>query len=109
MTNLQDWNIVVSVHEHCYQRGRLVLEEFGDVRATGFFNVLPVKVDSRETFLQQLQEKYAADPSLQNCLSHVIPAFSTFLFQSPEEFESWGLIDPVTASKGGDTYDPAIT
>lgn len=87
MTSLQDYNVVISVHEHRYQRSRRLLEEFGEVGRTDFFNVLLLKVDSIAAFLQQLQARIASEPSLEDCLGHVMPAFTTFIFQSPEEFE----------------------
>lgn len=88
MTALQDWNVVISVHEHHYQRAFRLLGEHGEVRHTDFFNVLLLKVDSIESFLRQLQARIASEPSLKECLSHVIPVSTTFVFQSPEEFES---------------------
>jgi tRNA(Ser,Leu) C12 N-acetylase TAN1 len=87
VTGLQDYNVLINVHEHRYQRACRLLEEFGEVRRTDFYNVLLLKVDSIKTFLQQLQTRIASEPVLQGCLSHVMPAFTTFIFQSPEEFE----------------------
>jgi adenylyl- and sulfurtransferase ThiI len=85
---MQDWNVVVSVRDRHYQKSRRLLEEYGLVSQTAFFNVLLLKVDSIETFLRRLQARYEAGTELRECLGHVVPVTTTFTFHSPAEFES---------------------
>jgi len=87
VTTLQDYNVVISVREHRFQRSVRLLEAFGELKRTDFFNVLLLKVESIESFLPQLQARIESESSLQDCLGHVMPVFATFVFQSVEEFE----------------------
>jgi tRNA(Ser,Leu) C12 N-acetylase TAN1 len=85
---MEAYNVVVTVHERHYQHGRHLLQEFGEVRETEFFNVLLMKVDSMEAFMEQLRRRSAEDASFAQCLSRVSPASAQFMFQTPEEFEA---------------------
>lgn len=103
---LQDYNVVITVHEHRHQRAGRLLSEFGEVRRTDFFNVLLLKVDSIGIFLQRLSTRIASEPSQQDCLSHVMPAFTTYIFQSTEEFElkARRAVTPWLAALAGTTF-----
>ena len=84
---MQDWNVVVTVPEHAYNKSRAFLRQLADVDATGFYNVLIMDVADVKWFLQKLAERMEAKPALAELISHLAPAQQTFDFHSPEEFE----------------------
>ena len=84
---MQDWNVVVTVHEHGFAKACKLLETFGPIAKTGFFNVLVMKVADTEAFLDALQTEFDTDSALALILARVMPVSIVFFFQSPEEFE----------------------
>lgn len=85
---MRDWNVIVTVHEHHFVQACQFLEAFGQVTRTDFFNVLTMQVDDNSQFLQALHQLLRDDPVLGKCVARVLPVTSTFLFQSPENFEA---------------------
>ncbi len=85
---MEDWNVVVSVQPGCYQAVRRLLETFGRVRRTAFYNVLTLQVEDVGQFLETLRENFGGFPEQYQGLHHIMPAQKTFRFQSPEEFEA---------------------
>jgi len=83
-----DWNVVISIREHCYPRMRKLLKSCGRVDHTDYYNVLALKVDDVQEFLDTLRQAAEQDPALSHCLARVIPATRSFAFQSAEEFEA---------------------
>ena len=53
---MYDWNVVVSVHEHGYTRARHLLERLGAVARTEFFNVLVMRIEDPDAFLEQFAD-----------------------------------------------------
>ena len=84
---MEDWNVVATVRDHRFAQAWRLLEEFGQVAKTAFYNVLAVKVDDIDTFLNDLHARLTAVPAISECLAKVLPVTSTFSFQTPEEFE----------------------
>jgi tRNA(Ser,Leu) C12 N-acetylase TAN1 len=84
---MHDWNVVVTVHEEGYNKARRLLERFGAVSKTDFFNILLMRVADHRQFLEQLLEEGDRDPAALACLARVLPVLATFSFQSPAEFE----------------------
>ncbi len=82
-----EWNVVITVREE-YKRARKLLQAFGEIERTGFFNVLVLKVNDVEYFMDSLRARIADEPALLDCLGHVMPVSATFTFQSPAEFET---------------------
>ena len=87
MDTLTDWNVVVTVHGGGYGRARRLLETFGPVGRTEFFNVLVMRVTDQRLFMDALQASLEEDPSILECVARVVPLQETFLFQNREEFE----------------------
>lgn len=85
---MHDWNVIVTAHEHRFAKARQLLETFGRVERTEFFNVLTLKVDDPRQFLEQAHRLQQGSPSLGRCVARVVPVETGFLFQSPEEFEA---------------------
>jgi len=83
---MEDWNVVVSVQPGRYREAYRLLEPFGRIHRTAFYNVFTMKVEDIRRFLEELREKASVSPSQYECLRHVMPAQKTFLFQSPDEF-----------------------
>lgn len=84
---MHEWNVVVSVHEGGYKRARQMLEEFGRVSRTDFYNVLVLQVSDIATMLETLRERLSTDDQVRTTLARVVPVSFTFTFQTPEEFE----------------------
>jgi tRNA(Ser,Leu) C12 N-acetylase TAN1 len=84
---MSDWNIVVSVREGSYARACKILEKFGPVSHTDFFNVLVMKVDDIQFVLDELRTWMLEDPESLSFLTRLVPVTHTFVFQSPQEFE----------------------
>lgn len=84
---MQDWNVLVSVHEDCYGRARQQLQPFGTVHRTDFHNVLALTVPDTTAFLEALRQTTEQDETLRACLGRVMPVTRRFAFQTPAEFE----------------------
>lgn len=85
---MYDWNVVVSLQERGFKRAFKVLQGFGAVSQTGFFNVLAMKVSDIDQFCQVFQDWLSEHPDFLNCIARLIPVTDTFTFQSREEFEA---------------------
>ncbi len=83
-----EWNVVVSVHEDNYRRAREVLQALGQMKDTDFYNVLVMRVEDREAFLERFAEMLKAAPGFLGIVSRVMPATEVFQFQTPEAFEA---------------------
>ena len=84
---MREWNVVVTVQEDGYNSARKILECFGPVGKTDFFNVLLMHVDDQQLLLDQLREEAEQDPQALSCLARVMPLILTFDFRTPQEFE----------------------
>jgi tRNA(Ser,Leu) C12 N-acetylase TAN1 len=85
---MRDWNVVVTVHEQRFVRACQLLEQFGAVGRTSYYNVLVMKVDDTGRFLKRLAELTSNVPEVLDAISRVVPAARTFDFQSAEEFQA---------------------
>jgi tRNA(Ser,Leu) C12 N-acetylase TAN1 len=84
---MQQWNVVVTVQNEGYHRARKLLERFGTVAETDFFNVLLMRVTDHREFLEQLREEGEREPGALCALARVVPVLQSFSFQTPAEFE----------------------
>lgn len=82
-----EWNVVVTVYSDDYKRAWHILEDFGRVSKTDYFNVLVLKVPLVEQFLGELSTLAKADASVLNVIARAVPVSETFTFQTPAEFE----------------------
>lgn len=85
---MNDWNVVVSVHEHGWKPAFKVLQGFGAVKPSDFLNILVMHVGQIDRFLETLQESITHHPERFACVARVMPVTCSFTFQSPQEFES---------------------
>jgi tRNA(Ser,Leu) C12 N-acetylase TAN1 len=84
---MKEWNVVVTVHERGFSQARRLLEQFGDLEKTGFFNILVMRSGDPGGLLESLEELTRRDPAAMAPLARVMPVTRAFTFQSPQEFE----------------------
>jgi tRNA(Ser,Leu) C12 N-acetylase TAN1 len=85
---MKEWNVVVTAHEDGYSQARRLLEQFGEVAKTGFFNILVMRAVEPDKLLESLEELARQDPDALMPLTRVMPVARTVFFQSPQEFET---------------------
>lgn len=84
---MRDWNVVITVQEGGYNEARKLLERFGRVERTDYFNVLLMRVEDPRRFLDLLREESERSPDRLRSLARVIPVLQSFEFQTPADFE----------------------
>jgi len=84
---MQEWNAVISVHEHGFRQALDVFGGFGEVKRTEFFNVLLLRAEDVNLMLESLRERALKNPSTLSFLARLVPVTHTFTFNSADEFE----------------------
>jgi len=84
---MEDWNVVAVVHENGYSRAFAVLEEFGPVSRTVFFNVLVMRVQEPRMMLERLRVLFAENSEIRSILSRVVLVARTISYLNAKEFE----------------------
>ncbi len=84
---MQEWNAVISVHEHGFKKAIDVFGDFGEVKRTEFFNVLLVRAGNVEDMLGALRSRMLERPDSLSFLARLIPVTHAFIFNSAGEFE----------------------
>jgi tRNA(Ser,Leu) C12 N-acetylase TAN1 len=82
------WNVIVTLAEPTARAARKMFARWGRLRATHFYNVHVLEVESPERFLAEFAASAEREPGLLNAVSHVVPLQHLFDFVSPEEFEA---------------------
>jgi tRNA(Ser,Leu) C12 N-acetylase TAN1 len=85
---MRDWNVVISLHEQQLHQALHRLRQFGSVSRTDFFNVLVMRVDDIEHFLETLRQRLADDPPFAALIARVVPLTQTFNYLTIEAFET---------------------
>jgi tRNA(Ser,Leu) C12 N-acetylase TAN1 len=85
---MQEWNAVISVREHGFRQAFDVFGAFGEVKRTEFYNILLLRARDVTRMLEMLLERANASPGSLAFLARLIPVTRTFIFNSPEEFET---------------------
>jgi tRNA(Ser,Leu) C12 N-acetylase TAN1 len=85
---MQDWNVVITIHEKGFGEAVRLLEHFGPVSRTDFFNVLVMRCADINAMLKALKLEIEESPGILNFLSRAVPATQCFNFQSKEEFRA---------------------
>ncbi len=80
-------NVVVTTQPDEYRRASQLLERFGTVEPTDFFNVLLLSVADIDRFVAEFCERAASDPRLLRAVSRVMPLQKAFSYQGVEDFE----------------------
>ena len=84
---MHDWNVVITVHEGFYNQARKLLERFGPVARTEYFNLLVMRTADHRQLLEELREEAGREPGSVSSLARVMPVVQTFTFQTPAEFD----------------------
>ena len=79
---------MVSVREGGYTRARQLLQRYGPVYHTDYYNVLVMKVDDIHRLLEELRARAAEDCSILAAVARVAPAVRCFDFRSHDDFEA---------------------
>lgn len=85
---MTDWNVVVTTASGRYGEARRLLQPYGAVDKTDYFNVLTLRVEDVRRFLEDLREDMADAPEGARLLGRVMPVTVRFRFQTPAEFEA---------------------
>jgi tRNA(Ser,Leu) C12 N-acetylase TAN1 len=85
---MQEWNVVISVHEQGFKKAVDLFGEFGTVKRTEFFNVLLLRAGNVRSMLEALRERSERAPDSLAFLARVVPVTEAFTFNSAEEFEA---------------------
>lgn len=83
-----DWNVVVTLAERSFREARRLLQKWGRVAPTGYYNVLTLTVEEPNRFLADFVSRVGETPGLLNFVSHVVPAQHSFDFRDAAEFET---------------------
>lgn len=84
---MRQWNAVVTVHDGGFTEGLKVLNQYGEVAKSDFFNVLLLRAVDPFQVLTDLHGELHNNPALSRAISRFMPLERLFTFQSPEEFE----------------------
>jgi len=84
---MHDWNVVITVQDDCYNQARKILERYGKVDRTDYFNILLMQALDPRHLLDALPEDANRDPDSVAPLARVMPVFQSFTFQTAGEFE----------------------
>jgi tRNA(Ser,Leu) C12 N-acetylase TAN1 len=81
------WNVVISVQEHGFNSVRGFLSDYGEIQPTEYFNLLAMRVENVDDFLEDMRANYVLQVQILEHVGRIIPVTHGFMFQSPEEFE----------------------
>lgn len=83
-----DWNVVATVRGERFRDAEKLLETFGPVTRTDFYNVLVLRADDIPGALEWLRERMEQEPETGTIIARFIPLARTFTFNSAGEFET---------------------
>ncbi len=84
---MRDWNVLVTVHEGGFVQACRLLEPYGQVQSSDFFNVLMMRADDPAWLLTELHRQLAEVPAIATWIARFMPLQQLFTFQSVGEFE----------------------
>jgi len=84
---MHDWNAVITVREGGFAPACRLLDQFGTVKKTEFFNTLVMRTADACQLLAELQRQLAGNPAIATWISRFMPMQLRFAFQSVTEFE----------------------
>jgi hypothetical protein len=82
---MRDWNVVVTVREGGFTPALRLLETFGPVQKTDFFNTLVMRAQDPLWLLSELHGAITAEA--RRWISRFMPVEARFVFQSVPQFE----------------------
>ena len=88
-SELLDWNVLVTTRQRGFTLACELLEDFGPVRRTHYYNVIVMKAADPRKLLDDLaQTADQLGEMFRSAIARVAPAQFSFNFSSPEEFEA---------------------
>lgn len=84
---MPDWNLVASAREGEFVSAIRLLEEWGPVSRTRYYNVLVAKVGDPAAFAEEFRTRVEAEPEVLGPVARAVPAHRAFTFRDPAEFE----------------------
>lgn len=84
---MHDWNAVITVREGEFANACRLLEPFGPVRKTDFYNTLVMRAADPFRLLANLHGAAAGNPGIFAAISRFLPTERRFSFRSVEELE----------------------
>lgn len=84
---MRDWNAIATIHTGRFPEACRMLEQFGLVQKTDYFNIVLMRAADPFQVMAELQEQRATDPSVAHCISRFMPMEQLFTFQTVAEFE----------------------
>jgi tRNA(Ser,Leu) C12 N-acetylase TAN1 len=84
---MHEWNVIVTVYQDGYRFARRLLRQLGPVEETSYHNVLTMAVHDPFSLLEAVEKHAADEPRLYDTIARIAPISSSFLFESPQEFE----------------------
>jgi tRNA(Ser,Leu) C12 N-acetylase TAN1 len=84
---MRDWNAVITVREGGFVQACRLLEPYGPVQKSEFFNTLVMRADDPHYLLRALHEQLAGTPAIATWISRYLPLQRQFGYQSVAEFE----------------------
>lgn len=82
-----NWNVVVTALEDSFRDAYRLLQRWGSVRRTPYFNVLVMAVEDPIHLLRDFAAAVAENPGYLNFVSHLFPAQRTIDFADAGDFE----------------------
>ena len=80
-------NVVITTQPDEYRRASQLLERFGTVEPTDYFNVLLLTVANIDQFITKFSDQTVGDPRLLEAVSRVMPLQKKFSYEDVEDFE----------------------
>lgn len=85
---MHDWNAVATVHEDGFQRACQLLGMYDRVDGTHYHNVLVMKVENPQAFLDWFAGLLRDVPEIAESVSRVVPGVEAFDFADAADFEA---------------------
>jgi hypothetical protein len=85
---MHDWNAIITVREEGFVAACRLLEPFGPVKKTDFFNTLVMRAADPFRLLADLQGAASGTPDISAVVSRFLPMERRFSFQTVAEFEN---------------------
>lgn len=85
---MRDWNVVVTVHGGGFVPACRLLEPYGLVKKSEFFNILTMRADDPRWLLDELHRQLAESPEIAGWIARFMPLERFFAYQSADEFEA---------------------
>ncbi|AQV01880.1 THUMP domain-containing protein [Desulfococcus multivorans] len=83
---MHNWNVIITVHEGGFVAACELLEQYGRISKTGFFNVLVMRTDDPRELMEWLKAQFEANPAIGSFLNRLIPVEHVFSFQTTADF-----------------------